>query len=172
LYKDNSFVQQIAQEIPELAKDKDQLEELILRDYRVWQRKYIKENKCVTAKDLKNDPGSYVWYCPPYSFAHLIDVQPPKGSVYIRSVVEPFDEIMDLQFERDLLWLDHFGLQKDIQIHCSGHVYQKDLENMIKRINPEILIPIHTEKPKIMKEFAKKLGVKSIVPKYGQKIPF
>ncbi len=172
LYKDEEFKNHIQRTIPELASNEELFDDIVMRDYSVWQRKFINENKCITATDLREEPGKYVWYCPPYGFSNLIDVQPPRGSVYIRSVVEPFDEFMDLQYERDLRWLDHFHLQKDKQIHCSGHAYQRDLEYLIKLVNPEILIPVHTEEPQSMKTLGKKIGVKTIIPKYGQQIRF
>ncbi|MEM2137515.1 MAG: MBL fold metallo-hydrolase RNA specificity domain-containing protein [Candidatus Anstonellaceae archaeon] len=32
------------------------------------------------------------------------------------------------------------------QAHCSGHASKEDLADLIKAINPKLLIPIHTEK--------------------------
>ncbi len=53
---------------------------------------------------------------------------------------------MDLDEERKKNWLEHFGIQL-FSAHASGHASGNEIRNMIDRIAPQHLIPIHTEHP-------------------------
>ena len=82
----------------------------------------------------------------------LIDVKPVPGSVYIRSVTEPFDEEMELDARRIDNWLSLFKLRQygrsgDDGLHASGHASGPEIIKMIKAINPKKIVPIHTEHP-------------------------
>ena len=88
----------------------------------------------------------------------LIDVRPPEGSIYIRSVVEPFDDEMRISEQKLDNWLSLFKLKK-YQAHCSGHAPSSDLERIVKEISPEILIPIHTTNPLKFKSWCKHVQI-------------
>ena len=57
---------------------------------------------------------------------------------------------MELDEERKKNWLDHFGI-KEYSTHASGHASGDEIKEMIKEINPTILIPIHTEHPEFFR---------------------
>ncbi|MDD5054355.1 MAG: MBL fold metallo-hydrolase RNA specificity domain-containing protein, partial [Candidatus Nanoarchaeia archaeon] len=64
-------------------------------------------------------------------------------------------------------WLKKFNLYPQHKIHASGHASGAKLIEMAKEINPELLIPIHTEHAEIYKkEFPK---ITKIIKK-GEKI--
>jgi ribonuclease J len=98
------------------------------------------------------------WY-----FNTLIDIKPEKGSLYMHSLSEPFDEEMEISFKRMMNWLNYFKLNF-VQNHCSGHATGLDIKEMVKEINPKILFPIHTEFPGVFRRF----GVKNKLVKYGK----
>jgi ribonuclease J len=62
-------------------------------------------------------------------------------------------------------WLCHFGIKFE-QIHCSGHADVEGVKRMAETINPEIVIPVHTEAPEEFKRFCKKV----VLPERGKKI--
>jgi ribonuclease J len=66
-----------------------------------------------------------IFYCIDFQLQELIDIGPKKGSTYIRSSTEPFDDEMELDQRRVKKWLIHFGLIKKEDewnhIHVSGH---------------------------------------------------
>jgi ribonuclease J len=93
----------------------------------------------------------------------LVDLK-PYGGTYIHSLSEPFNEEMEISFERMHNWLKHFNL-RFVQSHCSGHISGSDLKDMIKTINPKSLFPIHTEYP----EMFKKINKNPILVKDGKK---
>jgi len=42
---------------------------------------------------------------------------------------------------------DGFRLQMETGYHCSGHATAEELEEMVREIAPEMLVPVHTENP-------------------------
>ena len=102
----------------------------------------------VSYKDIRDNQKDFVFYCNFFQLKELIDVRPNKGSSYIRSLVEPFNEDMELDEKRVNNWMNHFGLSPMHQIHASGHAPGTEIGRMIRGIKPKKLIPVHTEHPK------------------------
>ncbi|MBI5224002.1 MBL fold metallo-hydrolase [Candidatus Micrarchaeota archaeon] len=123
------------------------------RDYAYvkWEARFLDHKNTVTFKDIRGDCSKYVLRADLFDMTELIDVKPPEGSSYIRSVVEPFDDEMNVSEQKLDNWLDHFGLKK-FQTHCSGHAPGPDLEKIVREIEPEIVIPIHTNHPQKFKD--------------------
>jgi ribonuclease J len=55
---------------------------------------------------------------------------------------------MELDEDRKINWLEHFKIIEFCS-HASGHANGAEIKAMIKEINPEIVIPIHTEHPEM-----------------------
>ena len=67
--------------------------------------------------------------------------------VYIKSVCEPFDIEMEIDWKRIGNWINHFKM--DLQkTHVSGHASGPQLKNFIGRVNPKMVIPVHTQDAK------------------------
>ncbi len=80
------------------------------------------------------------------SIPELLDIKPEKGALYIHSGGEPLPSI-DAENAKILLnWLKMFNMPY-FNIHSPGHAAQPDLLRMAREINPEILLPIHTQIP-------------------------
>jgi ribonuclease J len=109
----------------------------------------------ITAEDAVKNPSRYMIVLNFWYFNSLVDLR-PKGSLYIHSLSEPFNEEMELSFERMMNWLGHFKMNFK-QTHCSGHCCGADIKGMIKTIRPKTLFPIHTERPEMFKGLAKKV---------------
>jgi ribonuclease J len=130
-------------------------EEVCDQDYRVWEREYLHRGNCVNYLDLR-DHSEYMFYCNYFQLNELIDVKPAPGSVYIRSVTEPFDDEMEFDARRVDNWLNLFSLTQygrssDDGLHASGHASGDELREMINEIKPRTIIPIHTEHPEAFK---------------------
>ena len=80
----------------------------------------------------------------------FIDIKPERGSTFIHSLSEPFNEEMLIDYQRLHNWLKHFGMGF-VQSHASGHATGEEIREMLKEINPKVLFPIHTEHPEMMK---------------------
>lgn len=141
--------------------------EEIEKDYSFakWEIPYLYHKNMVNYKDLRNDYSKYVLRADLFDMTELIDIKPPENSIYIRSVVEPFDDEMKVSEEKLDNWLKLFKLEK-VQTHCSGHAPGPDLLRIVDEIDPEFVIPIHTTHPEKFRD----LGPKWINPEVGRAI--
>ncbi len=120
--------------------------EYLEKDYYKFERPYM-ENK-ITHDEIKMNPKDYVMFTGFNKLMELVYLQPEKAD-YIYSSSEHFLEGDENKQKRTVLenWLNHFGIQYH-HAHCSGHASREDIENTIKKIKPDVLIPIHTQNPK------------------------
>jgi len=129
--------------------------------------RYIKERldypNIITAEEICKNPSGYMVILNFWYFNTLIDLK-PHGGTYIHSLSEPFNEEMEISYERMHNWLKHFNL-RFVQSHCSGHICGPDLKELVKDINPRELYPIHTEHPDLFR----KPGMKTTMIKEGKK---
>ena len=132
-------------------------------DYRdAYIKKRLNYPNVITAEEIARKPEDYIVVLNFWYFNTLIDLK-PEGGVYIHSLSEPFNEEMEISFERMMNWLNFFNL-KFVQAHCSGHINGYDLKEMIKEIKPKVLYPIHTEKPHLFED----LPIKTVMVKEGE----
>lgn len=143
------FIQRRSWGLLGISDQKDQ----VLRDYSFvkWELEFLDHPNMVTFKDIQNDYSHYVFRADLFDMTDLIDIKPPLNSVYIRSMVEPFDDEMLVSEQKLDNWLHHFKLKK-FQTHCSGHAPSPDLIKIIEMIDPEFVIPIHTTNAQKFKE--------------------
>ena len=123
-------------------------ERQIKQDYYKWEREFFELENRVTYKDIRENPGDFILRCDNFELNELIDIK-PKGGVYIRSMTEPFSDDMLIEERRVRNWLKHFNLLPIHQIHASGHANGIEIKGAIGEIQPEKLIPIHTEHPEL-----------------------
>ncbi len=87
-----------------------------------------------------------------YDFEELIEIDPEAGSVFILSTSEPFNEEMQIDFDRLKAWLEHYGVPQ-YHVHVSGHIMPLQLREMLEQISPKKIYPIHTENPNLCRRF-------------------
>jgi ribonuclease J len=79
----------------------------------------------VNYQDIIANQKDFIFFCSDYQLHQLIDIRPDDWDRYIRSLMEPFDDEMELKEERVKRWLSHFNLissEKDWNhSHVSGH---------------------------------------------------
>jgi len=80
----------------------------------------------------------------------------------VRAQCEPFNPKMELSQERMIRWLKHFKINakndcKPYQIHASGHASGPEIQEMIDKIKPKVLVPVHTEHPELFRNVAGKV---------------
>ena len=154
----------------------------------------------LVAEEIKSNPRKYIFMLSYYDLGQLFDLADATGKIpgsrYIRAQCEPFSDEMELDEERLINWLDAFGigytqgetplpdgcanpncskLKKRItRSHVSGHASRPELEELIGKINPAILIPIHTERPEAFEELVKEasMDTKVIIPILGKLYSF
>ena len=87
-----------------------------------------------------------------YDFDELVPLQPAAGSCYILSTSEPFNEEMEIDYDRLVNWLRHYGLPQ-YHVHVSGHMMPLPLKAALKKINAKRVFPVHTEAADLFARF-------------------
>ena len=121
-------------------------------------------------KEILSNPNEYIIYTSnaPLLLLHCKNLQEPFSGTYIYGKAEPFTEEMEFSFNRLLRWLELCNLKLE-HAHTSGHCFPDDIKNAIEIINPENLIPIHTEYPEEFKKIIPK-GVNLMRAKLNDKL--
>ncbi len=118
------------------------------KDYHVWERELM--DKMVTYEFVHKNQDSLVMDLEFYQFAELVDVRPNPGSHFIHSMSEPFSD-EDIEDKVMHNWLKHFKI-KFHQLHASGHLNRRELENLVKHIQPGKIFPVHTENQELFRK--------------------
>ena len=133
--------------------------------YYQWEQELIETHSMVESPAF--DQSEYVFHCEFWNLTDIIDIQPsPKDSTYFYSHGEPFDEEGMIDYNRMMEWIRHFQLEFK-QYHASGHAPRSDLKQIAEEINPELLIPIHTEHPEMYQDL---VDIPIILPTRGRRI--
>jgi ribonuclease J len=117
------------------------------------------ESRCVEPGELKKNGRDYILCFSFWDINELIEIDPEPGGLYIYSSSEAFDEEQKFDIIRLRNWLKLFGMQPigvpDAQtgkpleaekgFHASGHITGPDLLELVETINPQFVIPVHTE---------------------------
>ncbi len=150
---------------------------LIIHEKKSDDRNYLKEikekykNKINTPQKLNNSLGDFIICYSFYDLVNLIDLNINDGA-YIYSTSEAYSEEQEIDIKRLFNWLNYFNLkvygvelqnEKPIfsgDYHSSGHASFEDIIWMINEINPEYILPVHTEN---IEEFIKIFGEKRVI---------
>jgi len=114
---------------------------------------------------VKNHQRELILHIDFSQLTELIDIKPAAHSLFIRSKSEPFEED-DVQEEVLQNWMRAFNLDfRDA--HASGHASMSEVFDIVRRIAPRRVIPIHTEHP----ELFSRCGFPVMRPKAREPIP-
>jgi ribonuclease J len=94
---------------------------------------------------IRDNPGTYVVQVDPGDLPSLLDLPLGAGSAVLHANGEPLGPF-DPRWRLFTDWITHCGLALR-QIGCSGHAYPDHLHEMVYRIRPKIVVPIHTRSP-------------------------
>lgn len=135
------------------------------KDYPKWERIFLE--RAVTSDYVRGNQSRIIFNLDLFNFQELIDIKPEPGSPFIHSMSEPFSE-EDINDELMHNWLDHFKLPFH-QVHASGHCAGAEIMELIKRINPQTVIPIHTEYPDLV---SSGVDVETLIVEKGKEYSF
>jgi len=121
-----------------------------------WEKDILGETKVKTSEDIHDMQDKVILASSSYDMNEVLDIRPGPGGAFINSSSEPFNEEMEIDHERFINWLNHFGLPM-YQIHSSGHMMPTELREAIGEIAPKRLVPIHTDQPELYRLFVKDL---------------
>ena len=122
------------------------------KTYYKWEQAILGFSNVVDAQEVKKIQNRVILATGFADLKELLDMRPEAGSNFILSSSEPFNEEMELEYDKFVNWLDHFGLPM-FHIHCSGHIMPTEIKQAITKIAPKTLFPIHTEHPSLYSKF-------------------
>ncbi len=131
-----------------------------------WEKLMIgskeESNIYIDPSKISGNPSNYLLCFSFYDMKHILDIKPKSGT-YIYSSSEAFDEETELDFVRFNNWLEYFGFKihgfKIVEVkgrlqpsftkgyHASGHVDRESIRWTIDTIDPDVVIPVHTNNP-------------------------
>jgi ribonuclease J len=126
------------------------------RTYYRWERPWL--DAAVDAETVRRRGAEILLLLDLYQFTELIDLRPPEGTPFVRSMSEPFSE-EDGNEAVLQNWIGHFGLRLH-QFHASGHCSGPELLAAVRRIGAPHVFPVHTEHP----EAFDALGERAVPP--------
>ena len=142
-------------QVPDVLKDPNiAVYQKTKKTYYQWEKDILSATIVKTSKDIRETQNKMILASSSYDMNEMLDIRPGPGGAFINSSSEPFNEEMEIDHERFINWLDHFGLPM-YQIHSSGHMMPTELRETIERIHPKRLLPIHTEQPELYRLFVK-----------------
>ncbi len=144
----------------------------------------------ITAEEIKECPQDYIIMMGYYDFNQLFDLADENGQIkdshYIKAQCAPFNDDMELDEERLISWLKKFSIHYDLdqtplpegctnpdctklrqrirRSHVSGHASQQELKELITKIQPKTLIPIHTTHPELFSDIIKGTNIQLLLP--------
>ncbi|MEM2118621.1 MAG: MBL fold metallo-hydrolase [Candidatus Bathyarchaeia archaeon] len=102
-----------------------------------------------------------------YDFEQLVEIQPDAGSCYVLSASEPFNEEMEIDYEKLVNWLSHYGIPQ-YHVHVSGHIMPIQLKEALQTINADKIFPIHTEHAALFSKFMRDAKGKTQLVETGE----
>ena len=134
----------------------------------------------IRAYQIRNASKKYVLMFSYWDANELFDLIPLDNNHetrYISASTEPFNEEMEIDETKMVYWLDFFKVNYDskmkknqkifVRRHVSGHASKTELQELIEKINPKEIIPIHTKNPWVFEVI---FAGKVVLPKYAQTI--
>ena len=131
--------------------------------YEEWVVEHRYAESTVRPSEIGRSPGDYLLSFSFFDMKHLIDIK-PDGGHYIYSSSEAHNEEQEIDFIRLGEWLRRFGIKPygfeigddgrpdftsaDGPLHASGHANPDDIAEIVREVDPDVLIPVHTENPK------------------------
>lgn len=129
------------------------------------------QSKIVSANDIRERQDSVLLTASLFDMNEIAKIEPSVGSIYIHSASEPFEEEMEISYEKLHNWLEYLGVPL-VQIHASGHAGPLDIKDIVSAISPAKLIPIHTSAPELFKRFVSDMDIDVLLPSKNVPIEF
>ena len=139
-----------------------------------WETRLIEsldgENRILDVFDVSKQQCRVILAVSFYDFEELINIQPAAGSCYVLSASEPFNEEMEIDYERLINWLSHYGLPQ-YHVHVSGHMMPLQLKAALEKMRGKRVFPIHTENAELFKKFMSNSGGQVQLVEKGREYP-
>jgi len=121
---------------------------------RNWEKELLERysSKVVDSEQVSKQQCEIILTMSFYDLEQLVEIQPKPGSCYISSSSEPFNEEMEIDYEKLVNWLRHYGLPQ-YHVHVSGHIMPLQLKAILEEIGAKTIFPVHTENAELFAKF-------------------
>lgn len=119
-------------------------------DYYMWERPFLDSG--VGAAEVRKGQGEVFLHLEAWNFPELVDIKPERGGTYIHSATEAYNEEGEKEETVIRNWIGHVGFRY-AQLHASGHAPMADVRRLVEGVSASTVVPIHTEHPRLFKEF-------------------
>jgi ribonuclease J len=136
---------------------------------RRWEKQILEDypEMVVDSEEISKQQRKMIFSVSYHDLEQLVDVQPKPGSCYISSSSEPFNEEMEIDFERLVNWLRHYGLPQ-YHVHVSGHIMPFALKEVLQEIGAAKVFPVHTENADLFAKFIRGLKSETVLAEKGK----
>ncbi|HQQ25228.1 MAG TPA: MBL fold metallo-hydrolase [Methanomassiliicoccales archaeon] len=126
--------------------------------------------------DVAREPEEHMLCLSFWDMTKLLDLD-WKGGTYVYSNSMAYDLRQTDNLQKLMNWIDLMGfecrglsktdgmLDFEEGFHSSGHLAVKDLWKVVKRISPEVVVPVHCALPEL---FAEHCPVRTVLPEKGK----
>ena len=146
--------------VPDLQDDSIMIFRKSKKHFDKWERelmaRYSGKNKVFDVFDVSKQQCTVVLAMSFYDFEEMVRLQPAAGSCYVLSASEPFNEEMEIDYERMVNWVSHYGLPQ-YHVHVSGHIMPLQLKKALRQMNGRRIFPVHTENAGLFAKFIRDL---------------
>jgi len=146
--------------VPDLQDDSIMIFRKSKKHFDKWERelmaRYSGKNKVFDVFDVSKQQCTVVLAMSFYDFEEMVRLQPAAGSCYVLSASEPFNEEMEIDYERMVNWVSHYGLPQ-YHVHVSGHIMPLQLKKVLRQMNGRRIFPVHTENAGLFAKFVRDL---------------
>jgi ribonuclease J len=137
--------------------------------FRKWEKQIMEQysDKIADVFEISKQQCKVVLAMSFYDLEELVEINPKPGSCHILSASEPFNEEMEIDFERLVNWLRHYGLPQ-YRVHVSGHIMPLQLKTILEEVNASKIFPVHTENADLFAKFMRDLKSKVVLAEKGK----
>jgi len=132
-----------------------------------WEQEVMELGRTIDSQKVADKQRDVILASSFYDLGELIEIKPSAGSCYILSASEPFNEEMEIDFNRLTNWLGHYGLPQ-YHVHVSGHITPLHLRESLKMLKPKKILPIHGKHPELFSRFMRDLKSEILLPEKGK----
>jgi ribonuclease J len=155
--------------IPELNDENILIFRKSKKKYDKWESQIMEKypDKIVDVFEVSKRQCKAVLAMSFYDLEELVEIDPEAGSCHILSASEPFNEEMEIDFERLVNWLRHYGLPQ-YHVHVSGHIMPLQLKAILKEASATKIFPIHTENAELFAKFMRDIKSQIVLTEKGK----
>ncbi|HIE15149.1 TPA: MBL fold metallo-hydrolase [Candidatus Bathyarchaeota archaeon] len=153
-------------DVPKLDDDRLLIFQKSKRRLFAWEKKVLDLGKVIDSEEIAKMQNKIILILTLYGMEELIGINPRAGSSYIFSSSEPFNEEMEVDFNKLINWLSHYGLPL-YHAHVSGHVAPLQLKAALRKMNAKKIFLIHGSHLDLLSRFLKDLKSKILIPIEG-----